>query len=752
MKKACLGLAALVSAWLCWVSPAAAAEYYWIRLNVSQIPKIFSGGGGGGMMGGPGPGMMGGVGFMGGPGPGPGAMGGVGFMGGPGAMGGFMGGPGAMGGVGFMGGPGPGPGAMGGFMGGPGAMGGVGYMGGPGAMGGVGVMGGDPGGGAKLPTYDPNDVWVNVCLELKGTPREVLKGYSVLSVKDVEQRWGYTRTVAFPMFRPFFQPVSTKTENKFLIMPGGTPIGEVVSVPLPAKWETPAQEFARRIKKEKGSLGIASFALSHGLLREFHQAMEEVGKSKSPGPVYSAYAKLKAELKKAVRSEDPVLRDFLTQLKEDNYRKYDEDSNHYAIYTKQPPGSVDSLLRRRLARLEETYETFFYWLVLNRAPLADLTLPKHQLVAVVIDDPHAYDADYVSWGQPPRHWDGFTAPRDNVVILPLKRVDHGFKELDKELNKLKVYGELSREEILTAELWKNPKAKAQAPLYALVQMLAQIHRTLEEDGERATLTHEGVRQLLVASGLLPRGVKAPEWFVSGIASFFETPPGSPYVHIGAPHWTHAVGFKYYRTSRKLDEEDKKRDPRALKTQVLVEVATDRIFRKAARLKEASKDAKDADLHAIKVKEESDFAQAASWALTYYLVKRDKVPQLLAYRKELSKLPRDLDLDEKFLKNLFVQSFGHVDKKGNLDHRAVEDMAVDWFNLMSSAPVEVGFLEYEGLRQREVAATPPKKTPEGGGTTTPYPYPPGMGPPVGPPGTFPPMGPTVTPPIYSPPKM
>src|SRR5262245_56972397 len=94
MRKYALTLAGLVAGWLVHVGPAA-AEYVWVRVNVTQIPKVFTAIN-------PGAGVMGGAGMMGaghggGIVPSPGATGGgPGFKGGgPGYMGG---GPGFKGG------------------------------------------------------------------------------------------------------------------------------------------------------------------------------------------------------------------------------------------------------------------------------------------------------------------------------------------------------------------------------------------------------------------------------------------------------------------------------------------------------------------------------------------------------------------------------------------------------------------------------------------------------------------------------
>src|SRR6185437_3746673 len=69
---------------------------------------------------------------------------------------------------------------------------------------------------------------------------------------------------------------------------------------------------------------------------------------------------------------------------------------------------------------------------------------------------------------------------------------------------------------------------------AEAQMLSLMLKALEQEAELATVSHEVSRQLLFASGLLPRNVAVPEWALFGVGSFFETPLQSPWPTIGAP--------------------------------------------------------------------------------------------------------------------------------------------------------------------------------------------------------------------------
>ena len=79
----------------------------------------------------------------------------------------------------------------------------------------------------------------------------------------------------------------------------------------------------------------------------------------------------------------------------------------------------------------------------------------------------------------------------------------------------------------------------------------------------AAVTHESTRQLLTATGLLPRNVVLPEWVQFGLPASFETPKydllsqaGAFWPTFGEPNW---VYLTYYKLWEK--EKEAGRDPR-----------------------------------------------------------------------------------------------------------------------------------------------------------------------------------------------
>src|SRR5262249_43004889 len=142
------------------------------------------------------------------------------------------------------------------------------------------------------------------------------------------------------------------------------------------------------------------------------------------------------------------------------------------------------------------------------------------------------------------------------------------------------------------------KGLRMGPLYfnesAKAQTLTLVLKAMEEDGQRATVSHEGTRQLIAGLGLLPRSVEAPQWIDFGVASLFECPKGSYWPGTGAPSMPYLVNFKLWDSTKKLE----KNPAEALKS-----VVTDRYFYK---IKESAN------------KENAEAkARTMTWALVYF---------------------------------------------------------------------------------------------------------------------------------------
>ncbi len=489
---------------------------------------------------------------------------------------------------------------------------------------------------------------------------------------------------------------------------------------------SPKQDFAAAFKKAKDApsskelVKLALKAWSHGLLSDLHATMDELRTVNPKHAAVTAYGQIQKQLKEPFHDEDPALKAYLDQLRSEGYRAIVSDQGHYALYTNLPPITANDIqIKRRLTRLEETLESFYLWFALqDKVPVP--AMPRYRLLGLVVNDADDFYAKHKNAGLVPMVGDGFTPRRDNIMILSAKRLDEGYQLLDQKthgwLRKLSA----TREEVLHGEIWKRADVRGpNAMPTAIIQTLVIVEKALEDEAERATLSHEGVRQLLAASGLLPRQVAAPEWIQEGLAGYFERPFGAVYGSGGLPSWSNLIAFQHYlgHTPGKARE-------------VLSNVISDRYFDMARDAAAESDPGNDKTAY----KENADWerARATSWALVYYLISEQKLNQLLSYAGEIAQMPRDLELDDRALDACFAKAFGLADAHAplKLDGSRVQDFADRWSEFMRRVNLEVPevqnwyrevFNQRHGLGSQKNA--PPPDAPRGNGPPPPPPPPP-----------------------------
>lgn len=723
----------------------ASADYLLIRFNLDKVHLsnqsgatppgggMVPPGGGvvppGGMKGMPG-GMKGGFGMMGMPGGGmmgmPGGMKGMpggGMMGMPGGFGGMPGGmPGGMRGMpgGMRGMPGGGMrgvpgGASGGFGGTPpvppgGASGG--FRGGvpPGGIvpPGSGVPPGT-GGASGTPQkveFDPADPYVFAFIEIVGKPKMLNSG----NILEIHTKWGGKVLV----------PRIKELDVHYM------------------RAEPFSQVFDKRLKfvkeKEKDAenfVRLASWALSHGLNKEFLTAIDELAKVSPKHPVVTNVQRVRKALAKELPDTDRAAKALLAEAGKDGTRVLISGPKHYQIITSMSANAEnDAMLKRRLAVMEETLATFYYWFALQKDLAQQPAFPRSRLTALVVPSADVFQSRHVAWGGPPMAGDGFTPRRDNVMILASGPQDETFQTFEKNLLAAMKKGGLGRDELLHGTVWKRPDYKTKGFIYCIAQTFNLVRHASEEEYERATISHEGVRQLLIASDLFPRNVAVPEWVLSGFASFFETPAEALYPGVGLPSWKHLISFKHFQKAGKFSK----------KSETLYDVVTDRSFEKALLAQNAWLDSKGDEKLARKAREAQEQARATAWALCYYLATTGKLDLLIRYGQELHQLPRDVDLSEKVLAGCFARAFNLSDARDarRPDAARQSAFASAWLKEMDDVHLEAPLVEQEYLRMREELAN--RKTP------APEPANPG-GPPGFPGGVVPPGFPGGTPPTF-----
>jgi hypothetical protein len=635
--------------------------------------------------------------------------------------------PGFPGGGGAYQGSGPSPGQFPGYGPGqfPGGMMGGQYMGGAGKSGGMpsfGPMMPNMGGGkdgpkykdpyqGKFPNYgkQPNPMgwpglkdenrprWVYAYLEL--THKPIPFGYfpkgskrKVYTHIAIDHPWGKRCVVPLDLVKfPY-------TDEGF---------GYFIKDSMPT-------EFDKRVKKwakdgDPGRLlNLAVWALEHGLLKQFHATMAKLEKmEKKPAQVVSAlkkYAQMAEELRKAPAGDDPALAGLIADLKSKNYRALSSQQGHYSLWTNVASARNADLVRR-LALMEETFEKFYYWFALHSSQETLLSVPGRRLLAVVVADPKEFAEKQKAWGNLPLVGDGFLPRRDNVMVLCAEHLDEAFALLQK--NNQELVRKIPRSEFLSGSIWPGGDKKQLTPrdrevlkyagAVALMQTMILVEKAVAEDAERATISHEAIRQLLFATGLLPRNVEVPEWIQYGLASFFETPEGAFYGGVGLPSWSNLIDFKYHRKKSKLGSAK----------DVLLNLVSDRYFlqaRESAHRLDANRYR--SENLANKAKDDQEIARSTAWALVYFLAKEGKLNTLLRYSAELDRLPRDLELSPNVLRSCFSRAFGLPDSR-------LQEIGNEWFTAMENTVLEIPEWERDFLNFRLEGANKAQMEASGG---------------------------------------
>lgn len=468
----------------------------------------------------------------------------------------------------------------------------------------------------------------------------------------------------------WFQPSET-----IKLVPLTTPDGR----PMPTVQERFKAKQTEVFKVSKPPLDklleLAEWTLGHGLNTGFVAVMQKAAEAEGgkEHPAVIAFKKVEADLARVV-SKDEDAKLWKEKLGLENFRI--TRSAHYALlhpFTSDEAPAVQS----RLNRLEAAYRSFYYWFALKGKALP---VPDYRLVAMLVEDEKVFRRLNQIFDSAPMVADGFYTPRDNVAVFSARRLDTAYHAL--ALQSKELLTTYDQEQLLkgTARLAvpqplpQDPAAAQQAMQQASKQLVdastrAVLLKALEMDAERATVSHEGTRQLVAAAGLLPRNVATPEWVQFGMGSFFEVAKGSPWGGVGVPSPTFNDNFNYLFQYRKLIGQDRKLDKAAL----LHSVITDQLFRQAQ--------AKGDDPSRLR-------ARTGAWALTFFLAQY-KLDGLLAYYQELNRLPRDLEFDDEVLKVCFARAFKLLDDKrpGQVDVRKFAQFAAEWHERINQTPLE-----------------------------------------------------------------
>jgi len=414
-------------------------------------------------------------------------------------------------------------------------------------------------------------------------------------------------------------------------------------------------EYKSATKSADDYLRLATWALEHGLVDEFELNMDALVKANPMHPAAVTYTKVKADMDRAISKKDQS-REWTAKLDRGGTQPYlVQTSDHYALlYSSR---GQESDVRSRLKRLEKNYRAFFGWFAVHGKALP---VPETRLVAVLVDLSDQFSALHKDFGSVPMAADSFFARRYNLAVFSAGRLDDVYQALHKLTQTMWTNDGWNRRKLLHGTGQQKGKSVEE---FREAQMKALVVTAMEEESEINSVTFEGTRQLLAATGLLPRKVHVPQWLSFGLGSFFETPLGAYWQGTGAPSWRYLKKYKVWENFKELDPADT----------ALRYVVTDRYFHLADDRKDES--------YVLK-------GRTMSWALTYYLMK-NHLEGVLRYCQELNNLPRDMEFDDKVLVGCFARAFGLADsaRPNDTSPAKVRDLAFSWYDAISKTPLE-----------------------------------------------------------------
>jgi hypothetical protein len=465
-------------------------------------------------------------------------------------------------------------------------------------------------------------------------------------------------------------------------------------------------------------LALARKALEYGLLDRYIEVMEKLVEVDKDGPQVKRYLQVKEMLSKPM-PPNPVGDEWKEKVLE-GYKVIQKPENHFTLLHSFASDEVPEV-KAKLERLDRTLRGIYYWWAMQDKG-GVLPLPKQRLVSVLTDRGEDFNRLKKQFATGPVISDSFLARREGVAVFSTRRGDEHYEKMEASSEDFWKEG-FNRVTILRGTRGLGmPRNKTEEDAYA-PRLSALMLRALEHEWEENATTHEVGRKLPFALGMIAPKVHAPEWIQFGMGSLFERPLQSPWGGIGVANSYYLPRFrealkegKYGQVKTSLEKVD-----------LMARVVTDELFHLApGKLADGKEESSDAVQRR---------ARAAAWSLVYYLTKND-LTGLQNYFKQLSRLPRDVDLDREVLLHTFAKALNCLNAEGKVDRNMLATHANRWLSFIDKEQME-GQKIHEAVRK---AYETVKKNPSTPGGTGPGGYPGGPGGPGGPmPGGFPGAG-------------
>jgi len=484
---------------------------------------------------------------------------------------------------------------------------------------------------------------------------------------------------------------------------------------IPAKvLKSPATQYAERraaMLKEKANpdklFELAQWCVQVGLTDRAVEVMGELEKELGAKDAPKPNDKMAAALAAFAKIKPILTGDLPNKTRAEQWQKRLRMSNittsrHYALVHSSDDPTRDGI-DRKLAALEANLKAFYLLFALKGQVLP---APMEKLPVILAADTQQVRKVMVALEVPERLTDGLHGRRENVIVLAPSRLDKAGERFALEAREIaKTHGNT---DVLKGQFRPLGKTKedleknnqqiltdARAQIFGLMEVL------LRDESDQATATHEGSRQLIIETGLLPGNADIPEWLRAGLASVFEYPkgpfPGKNPTTIRTAFWGGAGGpsWAWRRYFDEMSQEGQLPEP---PTEAIFRTLTGGWAERAKQLR--VKVPAEGDMTDYQAEADTELARGRclSWAVNYYLL-NERLPEYLTFLRSLGNLPRDIELDQYTFLKMFCEAFkidtqGLTPQKldGNLE--AYSDFARGMLDSVRRVPLPVVPLKFE----------------------------------------------------------
>lgn len=361
-------------------------------------------------------------------------------------------------------------------------------------------------------------------------------------------------------------------------------------------------------------LDAAREALKIGKLDLFYQACKAAWEIDPNDDRVKKLVELKQAIDKPVAidpAQEKIMRDFTKNRADMKFVR----SKHFLLLhdtsDQKDERTNKTRAQERLELLETVYESFLMKFCLEGV---ELDVPDKLLMVVLFAEHEDYLQFVTLLGPDLASASGFYHRIDNVAVFYDQGTDQSFELLNVLNKKL----QSDRDEI------RRRKLSGLADVVRFADTLSLLIEVKRANLDIEVVSHEATHQLAANTGLMPEDSPIPVWAAEGLATYFEAPKQAAWSGIGA---VNAERLGWYRELAPLT-----------KISNIDFIVSDQLFTRSAN--------NFTTLHAY----------GQSWALTHFLMERH-FDKLVAYYRELGKLPKALHTTPDELQRVFDKVFG-----------------------------------------------------------------------------------------------